>query len=325
MNMILPEELRIGITHRCNLRCGHCYVHDKDVNVKSIGVAAFAGLIDQLSSSLKRISITGGEAMMERDGVFSILERCDGYGINVRLVTNGMLLTSDDAARLVSLPVKEVQIGIDSLDSGYHDMMRVEGAHASSCAAIRTLIGAGVPVTVRFTVSRKNIDDAVPVYEFFSGIGAAKFKIRMLFPGGCASSIPGSFFLSGSEWARLQYECILASAGGVRMEITQPCRYTIPDHYGAYRENCVCGTKAAYVNWNGDVKYCLFDAAVIGNIRDMPFDEIWNGSGVRGERSLREPTHERQECSAFAILHGGYDTFLKEYISECMKLRKEII
>jgi MoaA/NifB/PqqE/SkfB family radical SAM enzyme len=113
------------------------------------------------------------------------------------------------------------------------------------------------------------------------------------------------------------------------VDITQPCFYSLPGRvrlsndghqYNAFKEACPCGKVAAYIDSNGDVKYCLFDEKVLGNVCDDPFLTVWNSDLAKEARKQRCPLDmSGSDCSSFKILYsqfGDYPTFMRTYIKE---------
>ena len=117
---VIPEELRIGITNRCNLRCKHCYVHDKEDKEGQVGIDQYISLLEDMKGHLKTVSITGGDPLMVKENLFSICEKCREFGIKVRLVTNGTLLTDKIIKKLKDLDIDTIQIGVDSINTNFH-------------------------------------------------------------------------------------------------------------------------------------------------------------------------------------------------------------
>lgn len=314
----IPEELRIAVTNKCNLNCKHCYVHNKFDKAEVIDVGRYLSLLDDMSGYLKLVSITGGEPLVAAEDVFSICKKCKELGIKVRLVSNGTLLSDLVIKRLKDLKVDLIQMGVDSIEGEFHDFIREKGSREKTIESIKKCVKAGINISVRYTLAKSNLGELVNSYKYFSKLGVYKFKLRMLFPAGQAKKYLKNQFISGKEWAQAQFQIIEESLNGVMVEITQPCLFEIPVEYNVYKEMCPCGLKAAYINWNGDVKYCLYDEYIIGNIKDRSFLDIWGSPLIQKERKKRYKAQLEYECSSFAILKDQYDNynkFIKEYIT----------
>ena len=199
--------------------------------------------------------------------------------------------------------------------------------------AIKIAIKAGMDVSVRYSLCHSNLNDVVKTYQFVSILGVSKFKFRVLFPDGRAKGRLVHELISGEEMANAQYALIQSSKGNKTVvEITQPCLYTLPgrpnlsidrQHFNAFKESCPCGTIAAYIDSNGDVKYCLFDENSLGNVCTDSFLNVWNSGRAKEARSLRCPLDRSgSDCSSFKLLYGqfsDYQTFINAYFKRAKK------
>ncbi len=342
MSFIVPDELRFAITRKCDGGCRHCYnLSGKDTD--RLSADDFIGLIkvvNTVNPGFDRITLTGGEPMNEKVKLLTISRFAKSLGIRVRLVTRGWELTPEICTELKEAGVTRVQIGLDS--SGeyvygddteirwdtFHSWLRSdESGFKKSVNAIRMAVEGGMDVSVRYSLCLSNLKDVVKTYQLISALGASKFKFRVLFPDGRAKARLRQEIISGKDMANAQHSLIKASKGNKTIvEITQPCMYSIPGHpvstassgYSAFKEACSCGKTAAYIDSNGDVKYCLFDESVIGNVCDNPFLEIWNSDLAEKVREQRCPMDQSgNKCSSFKVLYsefGDFRTFMNDYV-----------
>jgi MoaA/NifB/PqqE/SkfB family radical SAM enzyme len=340
---IIPDELRFAITRKCDGTCRHCY-NQSGKDMDRLSTHDFIRILKEihtLNPNLDRITLTGGEPLFEKDKVLEISRFARSLGVRVRLVTRGWELNWDVCNELKEAGVTRVQIGLDSSgDFGYEDdfhkswdtfhswLRNDEMGFRKTVNGIRIAIRTGMDVSVRYSLCRSNLSDVNNTYLFVSLLGVSKFKFRVLFPDGRAKRILIREFISGEDLANAQYKLIEASEGNrTVVEITQPCMYSVPGRLNpssgghqcnAFKEACPCGTVAAYIDSNGDVKYCLFDEKILGNVCDDSFLTIWNSGLAKEERKQRCPLDRSgSDCSSFQILYtqfGDYHTFMKAYI-----------
>lgn len=333
--IIIPDELRIAITRKCQGECRHCYNRSGKDNDLLSG-SDFIKILNEVRSlnpEMDRITITGGEPMNEPEKILEISEFCHSLGIRVRLVTRGWELDEESCRELKKAGVTRIQIGLDSSgETGYeddskkkwdslHSWLRCDpDGFAKTVDAIRLSIRSGLDTSIRFSLCRSNLNDVSNTYRFISELGASKFKFRVLFPDGRAKNRLIKELIKAEEMADAQYQLIKASEKNKTLvEITQPCLFPLPhlnelhkspQEFNAYSEACPCGTTAAYIDSNGDVKYCLFDEHSLGNIANSSFLDVWNSKPARKAREKRCPLDlSGSNCSAFNILYSQFDDY----------------
>jgi len=347
---IVPDELRFAITRKCNGECRHCY-NQSGKDVDRMSADDFIQILKKvyaINPKLDRITLTGGEPLNEKDKVLNISRFAHSLGIRVRLVTRGWELNREVCDELKEAGVTRVQIGLDSSgDFSYEDdsQMTWDTFHSwlrgdklgfsKTVDAIKIAINSGMDVSIRYSLCRSNLNDVVKTYRFVSSLGVSKFKFRILFPDGRAKKRLVHELISGEDMANAQYDLIQTSKDNKTVvEITQPCFYILPGRlnlstnghqWNAFKESCPCGTVAAYIDSNGDVKYCLFDEKILGNVCDDSFLTVWNSVAAKEARQQRCPLDRSgTDCSSFKILYSqyhDYPTFMRAYIKEVKEKR----
>lgn len=340
---MIPDELRFAVTRKCDGFCRHCY-NQSGQNIDCLTADDFIRIIKEvraLNPNLDRMTLTGGEPLNEKEKVLNISRFAHSLGIRVRLVTRGWELNRDVCNELKEAGVTRIQIGLDSSgglnykdDSSkkwdtFHSWLRADKlGFYKTVAAIKIAVGTGMDVSVRYSLCQSNLDDVVRTYQYVSSLGVSKFKFRALFPDGRAKNSLLHELITGVDMANAQYDLIRASTGNKTIvEITQPCIFHLPcrinlsasgNPYHAFKESCPCGTAAAYIDANGDVKYCLFDEHILGNVCADPLLTVWNSVQADEARKYRCPLDmSGSDCSSFKILYSrfsDYTAFIKTYV-----------
>ncbi len=166
--------LELHLTHRCNLRCAHCYLGppgsaemDLSDAVKiTEAFAAMGGL---------RLLISGGEPLL-----YSNLKKYIALTGDIRirrvLFSNGTMI---DSGNISWLNVDEIQFSLDGLKKG-HEALRGPGTFEKTVAGIRTAGRAGVAVSVSTMIHRENLDEFDRMKDFISDIGAVEWGIDVM-------------------------------------------------------------------------------------------------------------------------------------------------
>ena len=167
--------LQWHITHRCNLRCGHCYQDDYSAFSSK---ESLSSVLNQYSRLLDEydfkgyLNITGGEPLTHPD-LFWLLKEAKKREITTAVLTNGTLIGRREAAALKRLEVDYVQVSLDGLRDT-HDKIRGKGSFDLAIRGIRELKAQGIFVTIAFTAQRENYGELGRLADFCNNLGADK-------------------------------------------------------------------------------------------------------------------------------------------------------
>ncbi len=163
----LPIKLDVENASRCNFACAMCAVSTwpKRQRAQDMTLEAFRTLIDE-QYGLVEIKLNGlGEAMMQAEPWYEMIEYARARRIWVRVTTNGSLLhINQNTARLVRSGVNEIDLSIDGADRATYERIRIGGKFdqvIANAASLNTaLLAEGRPTAKMWTlVQRENADD----------------------------------------------------------------------------------------------------------------------------------------------------------------------
>lgn len=112
-----PIHVHWEITHRCNLKCMHCYIRKNPIK-KELKTREIIKIINDIGKNkVFRLSISGGEPFLRYD-ILKILKEAKKYKIITSISSNGWFITNSNAKEMtyslrlkpqVSGSVKEIQ------------------------------------------------------------------------------------------------------------------------------------------------------------------------------------------------------------------------
>ena len=285
MILLLPNDIRIQITTRCNHHCKHCFASsDNETAIKELNDVEILNIIDELDhENLKAISITGGEPLIRLGLVYRILERLQTHPVRITLNTNGWFLTKDVAKRLAETGLDIVQISLDSSDEEKHDSFReMKGSYRRALQAIENSVEAGLETHVRTTITPFNYDEMPSILELALEKGAHRFVVKPLILSGRASSHCDA--LSSEQHMRAVNDLLNQihenpNLTKNQIQFLSPCfPFLIDREYIQDSEPSECGDGLAFIAANGDVQPCGYAHIPLGNILKTDLESIWNNS-----------------------------------------------
>jgi len=243
--------LEIHITSRCNLRCRHCYLGDKEGrDLELMRVFSVFDQFDRLQGL--RMLITGGEPMLHK-GFWYINERLRDYGFSSVLLTNGSLINREAANRLKA---HEAQVSVDGMQAS-HDALRGEGSFSKALQAIESMVSAGIKVAVATMATTLNKGEMDEMRALMESLGVAGWTVDAPSPSGRFKE-NSELMLPPEEAA----PCLSYGFGG--------------GHHGS-PEGYACGAHLCAVGPAGQVAKCGFYI-------DRPAGDIKEGLGTCWER-----------------------------------------
>ncbi len=150
----------LNITKRCNLKCIHCYAGSKgSAGQNELSTDEwFRVLVNLADFRCPVVLFSGGEPLLHPD-IVKLAKHAVASGMRAVISSNGTMLTPEKAEELASIGLSYVGI---SMDGGreIHDKFRgVPGAFEKALNGLRNARDTGIKTGIRFTMTRKNIDD----------------------------------------------------------------------------------------------------------------------------------------------------------------------
>ena len=156
--------LQWHITHRCNLRCAHCY--QSEYASEMSGEELFPAL-DKYERFLEEkhlhghINLTGGEPLVHPD-FFILAREIRRRNMDLGILTNGTLIDREKAKLIAELRPLFVQVSLDGTRR-IHNAVRGSGSFERAMRGIDWLKKEGVSVHVSFTAQRTNLNQLRPL------------------------------------------------------------------------------------------------------------------------------------------------------------------
>ena len=309
------QYVKWDITSRCNLRCRHCSVgkmYFKDGQAE-LPLAGKLAVVEKLAEGgIQAVSLLGGDPLMLNDDIFAVCGLAVKRGLEVSLVTNGLLLTRETVDRLLDCRLKRIVVSLDGAGPETHEFIRGANTFGRVTRNIAGLVesigqrGANLRVNVNTVLNQRNYSETPALIDLCLALGVHEWTPLSLVSIGFAENDRSGLSLTAEqeiEAARLIAERSTSGDIAGRLEIqvlfTYPlvCDY-IQVRYGLSlpkpRICCSAGIGLGFVSPNGSLYPCdriatePYRHATIGGAQVRPlsllehlFDEAFNSDYFR--------------------------------------------
>lgn len=301
-----PTYVCAKMTTRCNSRCLHCNIWKMESDESELTTEQWCAALDRLSEWLGRfrMAFTGGETLLRGD-MPEILGHAVARGIEVELLSNGLLIDMPLAQRIVATGITQFTTPFDGIREGTHDRFRGgSGFHAQTLRAIKALDfcrssrETPLKILLKTVISSNNLEELVAIAAFAHERGLE--VIYQPIEQNYGEEPNPHWYRRSSLWIR---DLALLRREMARLQNLKRRGYPIanslddlntivryferPDKLmGAVQAhdtrtaagNCRHAVTNFVISSNGDVRMCFW-MGPIGNILDAFPRDIWNKRG----------------------------------------------
>lgn len=149
-----PEMVAIELTHKCPLKCKHCYIDAG--NGESIETEKIMNIIGQCKAmGIDNIQLTGGEPLVHPD-FFDILDVGLDNGITMHISTSGYIINEHIKEKFRKYKNNSkivIQISIDGKRETHEKFRGVEGCYDRTMEFIHMVLELGIKLAVGTCIS----------------------------------------------------------------------------------------------------------------------------------------------------------------------------
>lgn len=274
-----------NVTNACNMYCDHCYREAGCKAEEELSTAEAKTLLEQIARAKFKIMIfSGGEPLMRPD-IVELVAYATQLGLRPVFGTNGTLITLEMAEKLKAAGAMGMGISLDSLDKAKHNAFRkFPEAWEGAVRGMENCRKAGLPFQVHTTVMEWNNAELEAITDFAVEKGAVAHHFFFLVPTGRAKTIEAESLRAEQYEETLTR--IMKKQRQVDIELKPTCApqfMRIADQMGIktrFRRGCLAGTAYCIISPRGKVQPCAYLNMELGDVREIPFDEIWQNNEV---------------------------------------------
>jgi len=310
---LIPFAITFETTYACNERCIHCYM---DRNRPSLSLSEIKRVLDEIAAvGCLFVSFTGGEFFTRSDAL-EIVEYAGKLHFVIDILSNGTLITENNADMFTQYPVRRVQISLYGATPKTHDSItRLSGSFEKTLNGIDFLTKAGIKVEIAFPLMGINFHERHLVQNLVKSLGCLISPSHIITARNDGRQDTFRLRLSNSQLKLFLEDKELSTlyAG----------RKPFQDHqlYFGFSDltdaaPCYSGFNSCAITPSGRVLPCNQFLYEVGDLKKDSFSDIWhNSSQLQYLRSLTigklvecskcQLLDSCARCPGLALLEGG--------------------
>jgi MoaA/NifB/PqqE/SkfB family radical SAM enzyme len=174
----VPFTVSFDVTHRCNLRCVHCYAgHSVDrssAEAAELGTDDAVRLLGQIAEAgCLELTLSGGEPLLRPD--FAVIyAAARQVGMLVTVFSNATLVGEGHLAVFAEYPPAKVDVSIyGATAETYQHITGVTGSYERARRGVDRLLERGVRVGLKTMILRENADEIGAMEALAEGLGVS--------------------------------------------------------------------------------------------------------------------------------------------------------
>ena len=310
-----------NMTRRCNLKCVHCYARSEDISYDNelTHEQSIAMMDDLARFGVPVLLFSGGEPTVH-PRLVEYAKYAVSKGMRAVISTNGTLITKEKAKALKEVGLSYVGISLDGLEATHDKFRGVKGSYKKVMAAIENCQEAGIKVGLRFTLNKRNVKDVPGIFDLLEEKNIPRACFYHLVYSGRGSEIAKEDL--SHEETREILDLIMDRTKDLHDRNLAKEILTVDNHAdGPYvyqrllnedpqraaevlellemNEGNNSGRGIGCISWDGEVYPDQFwREKSLGNIKDMPFSEIWTNVDNEFLMKLKEKKkHVKGRCA----------------------------
>ncbi len=277
-------ELHFELSSRCNERCIHCYIPNKNKDKGfEMPLPKIKSVIHEFSQlGGLGVTLSGGEAFLHKD-LMEICKYCREEDLQIAILSNLISLKDSHIPILKEVNLKLIQVSLYSMDPQIHDhITSVKGSFEKTKSAIEKLVEADIPLQISCPLMKANKDGYEKVLEYGQRLGVKTQTDFIMMAQADMDTSNLSNRLSLEETEKVirniiehdhNYKEMVQNITSVTDRMKQNLELFLKDRLcGAGYDTCCIAT-------NGDVYPCAgWQDYVLGNVYKQSLHDIWMNS-----------------------------------------------
>lgn len=330
----VPLSGSIAMTHRCHLRCVHCYLGDERTSSPEDGeldTEFWLSVVDQIAEAgCLNLLMTGGEPLLRPDFP-EVYVRARRRGILVTVFTNGTLIGERTVRLFEEYSPDQVEITLyGGSPETYERVTGIPGSYERCLRGVDALLASRIPVGLKAMILAENRHEVDAMRRIASDRGV-KFRLdAALFPARDGNAAPLDHRIPAEDAVKIEMQDV--TFHGKASDYFQKMRVEQPADDRLY--SCMAGLTGFHVDPQGTLLPCLMVSTHGYDLRRGSFRTGWDEVLARfGEQGIA-PGYECHRCEtrflcglcpAQAEMESGSPQRKSEYLCQLGHARRRAV
>lgn len=328
----IPIEGTIELTHRCNLKCVHCYcsqaADNNQIKNKELSLSDICKILDDIAErGCLWLLLTGGEPLL-RDDFLDIYTYAKKKGFLITLFTNATLVTSKIADFFKEWPPYKVEVTLyGASKSTYEKITGVQGSFEKCMEGIHALLERNISLHLKAMVTTLNKHELWDIKKFAKSLNLDFRFDPLLHPRIDDSRTPCKYRITPREVVELDLKDCERLKEWKRI-LKEPKDFIKFDSLYL----CGAGRTSFFINPYGEMSICSLTLKPSYNIKENSFDKIWNifFPEILNREYNKDFLCRNCElefycptCPGWGMIENGDPESIVDYLCEIAHMRKE--
>lgn len=297
----IKKTIQIHLTHKCNMRCSHCYMSAGKAIDNELDEKQWKNALENITRYISNTEIvfTGGEPLIRHDSI-NIMKFAKEKGHKVVLFTNGVLINEENIGK-ISENIDEIQVSMEGVSENAYEKIRGKGNYNKFLKCIKLIKEYNIPLTLALTIIPYNIDDIEKnLVKFLNELNYNKITVRInskLDKEGYAKDFPEEFFSNSLE---LENRVNIITKKLIEYGYSKENKYKRNTHF----YNCGIGCSIT-IDSNGEIYPCSKLSISRGNIKSVDINNLINKFNYLNKNTEIKRMDLCKRCELKYICSGG--------------------
>lgn len=299
-----PLSGGMELTHRCNMRCVHCYCRreasDHQARSTEMTFGEICRIVDQLAEAgCLYLYLTGGEPLLRPD-FLKIYDYVRNKGFLLTVLTNGTMITPSIADHMAKYPPYRLEISLyGATQETYESITQVPGSYEKFRQAVSLLKERGVRIVLKTPFMTLNEHEFAAIKDWADDLGVHFFYATLLHPR-----------IEGMEDPNAPYKYALSLERTLEMDLADAdglahWRAMLDRLNGSRRPAalyfCGAGLYGFFITVEGNLVMCIESRWPAYDLREGSFQEGWDVflGGIRSQ--ILPENSQCRDCRLYAL------------------------